>query len=57
MRHQYRVVAASRRSWIARLGSSLSCAVRLDGVGSHSRQYGRVLSRRRSPADFGGDAR
>jgi len=61
MRHQYRVTAASRRSWIDRFGidrrGSLTRPVRLDAGWRHSRQYGRVLPRRRSPADFGGEDR
>jgi hypothetical protein len=56
MRHQYRVIAASRRLWIDRLGS-LTYQVRLDAGRRYSRQYGHVLPRRRSAADFGGDAR
>jgi hypothetical protein len=56
MRHQYRVIAASRRPWIDRLGS-FTCPVRLEADRRYSRQYGHVLPRRRSAADFGGDAR
>jgi hypothetical protein len=56
MRHQHRVIAASRRPWIDRFGS-FTCPVRLDAGRRYSRQYGHVLPRRRSAADFGGDAR
>ena len=61
MRHQYRVTAASRRHRIDRFGidrlGSLTSPVRLEAAWRHSRQYGRVLPRRRSPADFGGEDR
>jgi hypothetical protein len=56
MRDQYRVTAASRRHRINRLGS-LASPVRLEAAWRHSRQYGHVLPRRRSPADFGGEDR
>jgi hypothetical protein len=56
MRHQYRVIAASRRAWIDRIGS-FTCPVRLDTGRRYSRQYGHVLPRRRSTTEFGGDAR
>src|SRR5208283_987723 len=42
MRHQHRVIAASRRPWIDRLGS-FTCPVRLDAGRRYSRQYGHVL--------------
>ena len=61
MRHQYRVVAASRRHRIDRFGidrrGPFPSPVRLDPDWRHSRQYGHVLPRRRSPADFGGEDR
>ena len=56
LRHQYRASATTRGAWIER-HASRARPVRRDPGGRHSCRHGRGLSRRRSAARCGGEAR